>query len=151
MKHLRNYIRQILLAETADAGRLFTNELESRFEARRGGAFAVSFPDGCEVRFVIGPALVPPFGDDDTPIARWEFIATLDSSGREDESCYQKGYARTTMQQVLDIADKHGVILSLIPDAFGDKSTADDDVLTRFYSSLGFVPGRFGYMERKPL
>ena len=150
MKHLRKYIRQILLAESAAAGRLFTNELESRFEARQGGALAVSFPDGCEVRFVIGPAVIPPFGDDDTPIARWESISTLDSAGREDESCFQKGYARAAMEQVLSIADKHGIVLAGKASAFGEKSTADDEVLTRFYSSLGFVPGRFGYMERKP-
>ena len=148
MKLLREYIRNLLL-ESADNGTRFTDEINSRFESRSGGMMAVAFPDGCEVQFEISNTFVMPFGPDDSPHARWNTIKTLGPDGGEDESCFRKGYARAAMEQVIDIADRYGVVLVGEAKAFGKKSTADTGTLIKFYSSLGFVP-EGSQMKRYP-
>ncbi len=148
MNLLREYIRNLLL-ESPDSGARFTDEINSRFEPRPGGEMAVSFPDGCEVRFAISDTFVMPFGPDDSPHARWDTVKTLGPDGDEDESCFRKGYARAAMKQVINIADKHGIVLVGEASAFGEKSTADTGTLIKFYSSLGFVP-EGSQMKRYP-
>lgn len=148
MNLLREYIRNLLL-ESVDSGTRFTDEINSRFEPRSGGMLAVSFPDGCEVQFAISDTFVMPFGPDDSPHARWDTIKTLGPDGTEAESCFQKGYARAAMGQVISIADRHGIVLVGEASAFGEKSTADTGTLIKFYSSLGFAP-EGSQMKRYP-
>jgi GNAT superfamily N-acetyltransferase len=64
-----------------------------------------------------------------------------------------QGNAGKVMQQIVDIADKHGVTIALTPKPFGGKNGSPiltKSQLVAFYKKYGFKPekGGFGDMER---
>ena len=56
------------------------------------------------------------------------------------------------MQQLIDLADKHGVEMSLDPTPFGQKKLGVRD-LKNWYKRVGFKPDAkyFGEWRRKPI
>jgi len=66
--------------------------------------------------------------------------------------CEGKGYASKVMQRLVDLADKHGVVMSLDPYPFGQKTLGVGD-LKGWYKRVGFKPDRNwgGEWRRKPL
>ena len=66
--------------------------------------------------------------------------------------CEGKGYASKVMQRLIDLADKHGVVMSLDPHPFGQKTLGVGD-LKGWYKRVGFKPDRNwgGEWRRKPL
>jgi ribosomal protein S18 acetylase RimI-like enzyme len=66
--------------------------------------------------------------------------------------CEGKGYASKVMQQLIDLADKHGVEMSLDPTPFGQKKLGVRD-LKNWYKRVGFKPDAkyFGEWRRKPI
>ena len=61
-----------------------------------------------------------------------------------------KGYASKALQWLCSLADKHGVAMSLTPDAFGDGQGLDGEQLTAWYSRYGFKPHMGRKMVREP-
>jgi 2'-5' RNA ligase/8-oxo-dGTP pyrophosphatase MutT (NUDIX family) len=61
-----------------------------------------------------------------------------------------KGNASRALDWLCSLADKHGVKMSLTPDAFGDGQGLDDEQLTSWYSRRGFKTVRGTLMVRDP-
>lgn len=61
-----------------------------------------------------------------------------------------KGNASKALGWLCSLADKHGVAMSLTPDAFGDADGLDDDQLTAWYARYGFKTTMGRKMVREP-
>ena len=113
----------------------FNLDLQKQFEdtgERHEGTpiLAQTFPNNCRVEFVVDQYSIL-FGAlaSDEPTAILVYIHTL---GKD---CFRKGYARTTIENILRIVDKHNMQMELSVAPFGSMNESD---LVRFYSSLGF-------------
>lgn len=86
-------------------------------------------------------------------------LYTTDSSGKQSQDCYRKGYASQMMQAVTQAADSHSITLELIaapPPAIRrqDPTLPDVDQLAEFYAGHGFYETNRNraqvYMRREP-
>lgn len=63
-----------------------------------------------------------------------------------------KGHAKGVMQKIVDYADDHGLILTLVVGMYGyaDKDSMDNAALKVFYAKFGFKDMGRNFMERVP-
>lgn len=87
--------------------------------------------------------------------------ASATVSVREDMVCYvynvmsdkrRKGHGTGLLKKITRWADKHGYILKLTADAFGEDSFKKNKELAAFYRSFGFVDDKNPpiHLKRKP-
>ena len=87
-----------------------------------------------------------PSEEDDPNYVHIGYLEVTDTAGDPDPACYRKGYAADMMQQVVSIADKHGVELGLsaegVPqeqiDSIYGVDLPDMQELADFYGRYGF-------------
>jgi len=134
MKHLRQYIRKMLLNESENISS-FTMDMRKYFDE---SSFTLSdsrntyaplkgrkhFPDECSVLLYLqGEA------DDRSDV----YIHSIETKGGG--ACFQKGYASAVFKQICDTASRHNLTLSLEIQPMGD---VPYEVLERFYKNFGF-------------
>ena len=81
---------------------------------------AQTFPNNCRVEFVVD---------------RYENTALIVYIQTIGKGCLRKGYAKTTMENILRVVDKHQLRTELSVESFGKMNEND---LSKFYASLGF-------------
>lgn len=131
MRILKKYIREIIKENNA---RSFISEVYSTFQKTNERHDDVPilediFENGCKVQFAIDIT--------HSGYAYIDFIETLDSHGRENINCFRKGYARSTMGKIIQIADNTNTIITLEVESSG-RRTPNNTQLQAFYRSLGF-------------
>ena len=128
MKHLRQYIKSLLLEANLESIRTFHSDIRNNFidtgERHEGSpVFAMKFPDDCRVEFVYDIS-----GD----VVSMVYLVYIQTIG---DHCFREGYATETMEEFLKIVDKNNLATLLQIDSFGKMS---DEDLRRWYYSFGF-------------
>jgi len=157
MKHLRQYIRQILSEEAirigapehkSDSGNLegFMGEYESQTKRNPIGMPGERYWYMGEIDGKYCLVITNLYIDKQRNNIKWSSIQLVPPG-----ACEGQGFASKVMDTITSLADKHGVTLRLDVAPFGQESLSDED-LSSWYGRNGFVDvdDYYDVMERIP-